>query len=134
MTPADWYPLMRRLRAAGWERWTYTTYGIDEWVWYRNKNATNAQSIAVNDNVDGLRVDARINGRVVSVVGFDPADLDMWAGWLGVFDPAPEPIRRPLTPAELRVQAEVLARAATDPAVSDDTFAVLAPAIEGRPA
>jgi hypothetical protein len=51
VTASSWYPLLRRLAAAGWTHTTFTAYGIPEWVWYRNKNATNEQSIAVNEQV-----------------------------------------------------------------------------------
>lgn len=125
--------LLRRLHSAGWQHTRYTTFGIHEHVYTRNRLAINEQRICLNENTDGWRVEVRIGGRVLSGSGFDVADWDMAAGWLGVFEPAPAPIYPPLTYAQRKVRDEVLRRAATDPAVSDDVFAVLAPAIERRP-
>jgi hypothetical protein len=98
--------LLRRLHSAGWQHTRYTTYGIDEHVYTRNRLAIDEQRICLNENTDGWRVEVRIGGRVLSGSGFDVADWDMFAGWLGVFEPAPAPVYR--------------------------SFAVLSPVIEDR--
>lgn len=94
MTPSSWYPLLRRLHAAGWEHMKYTVFGIDEHVWYRNRLAVNEQSITANETCDGFRVECRMNGRGMSVYGFAPADLALFAEQLGVFEPAPARVDR----------------------------------------
>jgi hypothetical protein len=86
--------LLRRLHSAGWQHTRYTTYGIDEHVYQRNRHALNEQRICLNENTDGWRVECRINGRVLSGSGLPVADLDALAGWLGVYEAAPPPVYR----------------------------------------
>lgn len=127
-----WLSVIRRLRAAGWEYQQLGAFGAADHIWTRNRHALNEQRITWN--LSGAML--HINGRTVTAVELCPAECRVVLRMLGAFRPAPERVDRddPFTREQRRRTRDlVLARAANDPAVSDDVFAVLAPAIERRP-
>ena len=89
MTPevCRWYPLLRRLLAAGWQR---TEFGSDtgvEQVWRRG-GTRNLQQITLNLSGWSVAIDGRTYSSLVPELG------DAWSALtvLGAFDPAPERI------------------------------------------
>lgn len=125
MTAVAWYPLLRRLHTAGWTHVVYGPRGHHQHVWRRNENAVNQQSIEWDPDVAAVSI-GEVN---LSAAGLNLFQTAQILRVVGAFDAAPPPIRR--SPAA-HVREQLLHMAATDPGVTDDVFAVLAPVIEGR--
>jgi hypothetical protein len=122
-----WYPLLRALRAAGWTHIVFGYGDTRQHVWRRNEHALNQQQIT-SDELLSLN----IAGVDMSAAGLNPDQALLILTLVGAFDPAPEPQWRHSQAVDMAAKEALLTRAANDPELADDTFIVLAHAIEGR--
>lgn len=87
MTVRSWVPLLRQLRAAGWEHTEYSMGDCVEHVWRRNRTALNMQQISWN--ITGAQV-------FIGDESHTTTSMDVRRAWrvledMGAFDPKPEP-------------------------------------------
>jgi hypothetical protein len=82
VTAAAWYPLLRRLRAAGWEHERLGERATPQHVWRRT--VAGVRQELTSDEV--LTVD--INGLTASGAGLDPVQVDVILTEFGAFEVA----------------------------------------------